>query len=99
MRRYGVNWPFLQLVDQFHHLVVMVLDDPGALWSHHLLSVASALVHRSQDSILRRVRVASATVDENRFYELFYLLFQLFICNRLVEKCSELPIRTLETAE
>src|SRR5712664_3060701 len=99
MRRRGVNWPFLQLVDQFHHLLVVVLDDPGALWAHHLLSVASALVHSRQDSVLGWFRVASATVDEDRFYELFYLLFQLFICNRLFEKCGELSIRTLETAE
>jgi hypothetical protein len=95
----GVDGPFWKSVDQFYHFIVVVLYDACALWAHHLLSVVSALVHRSQNSILCRVRVASTTINENGFYELFHLLFQLFVGDWLVEKSSEFPICTLKAAQ
>src|SRR5438093_8812457 len=76
-----------------------MLYDPSALWSHHFLSVAPALFHGRQDSLFGRVSIVGTAVDEDRFYELFHLLFQLFIGNRLVEQRGEFPIRALETAQ
>ena len=77
----------------------MVLYDPCALGAHHFLGIGPALVHSCQDSFFGRVRVASATVDEHGFYELFHLLFELFVGNWLVEQGGEFSICALETGQ
>ena len=74
-------------------------DNVRTLGSHHLLSIALALANRSEDSRLRRARVAYSTVLKDPLDELFDLNLQSLISKGLVQNRQEFLVRTLETSE
>lgn len=86
-------------VDEFHHFIIVVIDDFCSLGSHHLLSIALALADRRQDSRFCRAGVADSTVLENAFDELFDLDLQRFVRDGLFEECEEFLVRALEAAQ